>query len=150
MICPPLREAERRYSSGDWRAAPFDEVEHIAWRCSEANRRTMPPDGYRSEGTPSLSEGPDARGERFFAYFFEALVKKVSRRKGETASGLNRSNGYTHPPTHSQRPQPQHRIPPQPSRQQKGANRRLSLYSRSTTIRPFQPWSRTRRSARHP
>jgi hypothetical protein len=22
----------------------------------------MPPDGYRNEGTPSLSEGPDARG----------------------------------------------------------------------------------------
>jgi hypothetical protein len=54
------------------------------------------PDGYRSEGTPSLSEGPDARGERFFAYFFEALVKKVSRRQGETLSGHYRSNGYVH------------------------------------------------------
>ena len=51
-------------------------------------------DGYRSEGTPSLSEGPDARGERFFAYFFEAFVKKVSRRKGETLSGRYRRNGY--------------------------------------------------------
>ncbi|MCP2069544.1 UNVERIFIED_ORG: hypothetical protein J2Y84_004870 [Pseudomonas reinekei] len=30
----------------------------------------MPPDEYRSEGTPSLSEGPYVRGERFFAYFF--------------------------------------------------------------------------------
>ncbi len=56
----------------------------------------MSPDGYRSEGTPSLSEGPDARGERFFAYFFLALVKKVSRRKGETISCRYRSNGYVH------------------------------------------------------
>ncbi|MCP2020235.1 UNVERIFIED_ORG: hypothetical protein J2Y84_004085 [Pseudomonas reinekei] len=30
----------------------------------------MPPDEYRSEGTPSLSEEPYVRGERFFAYFF--------------------------------------------------------------------------------
>jgi hypothetical protein len=37
---------------------------------SEANRRAMPPDEYRNEGTPSHSEGPDARGERFFGYFF--------------------------------------------------------------------------------
>jgi hypothetical protein len=28
------------------------------------------PDGYRSEGTPSLSEGPDARGEPFLLTFF--------------------------------------------------------------------------------
>ncbi len=59
----------------------------------------MPPDGYRSEGTPSLGEGPDARGERFFGYFFtgpalRALVKKVTRRKGETASRRYRKNGY--------------------------------------------------------
>jgi hypothetical protein len=76
LIHPPLREAEWRYSSGDWRAAPFDAVEHIACRCSEANRRAMPPDECRSEGTPSLSEGPDARGEPFFAYFFWRLKKK--------------------------------------------------------------------------
>ena len=56
----------------------------------------MPPDEYRSEGTPSLSEGPDARGEPFFAYFFLALEKKVSRRKGETQSGRYRRNGYVH------------------------------------------------------
>jgi len=28
----------------------------------------MPPDGHRSEGTPSLSEGPYVRGETF-GYF---------------------------------------------------------------------------------
>ncbi|CAI8773992.1 hypothetical protein EMIT0P171_170071 [Pseudomonas sp. IT-P171] len=54
----------------------------------------MSPDEYRSEGTPSLSEGPDARGEPFFAYFFLAFEKKVSRRKGETASRRYRRNGY--------------------------------------------------------
>ncbi|QDV93953.1 hypothetical protein FFH90_006395 [Pseudomonas sp. ATCC 43928] len=32
LIHPPLREAEWRCSSGDWRAAPFDAVEHIACR----------------------------------------------------------------------------------------------------------------------
>ena len=54
----------------------------------------MPPDEYRNEGTPSLSEGPDARGEPFFAYLFLAFEKKVSRRKGETVSRHNRRNGY--------------------------------------------------------
>ena len=32
LIHPPLREAEWRCSSGDWRAAPFDAVEPIACR----------------------------------------------------------------------------------------------------------------------
>jgi hypothetical protein len=55
----------------------------------------MPPDECRSEGTPSLSEGPDARGERFFCLLFlRRLLKKVSRRKGETISRRYRSNGY--------------------------------------------------------
>jgi hypothetical protein len=54
------------------------------------------PDEYRSEGTPSPSEGPDAWGEPFFAYFFLAFEKKVSRRKGETISRRYRSNGYVH------------------------------------------------------
>ena len=56
----------------------------------------MPPDGQRSEGTPSLSEGPDARGEPFFTYLFLAFEKKVSRRKGETLSRRYRRNGYAH------------------------------------------------------
>jgi len=56
----------------------------------------MPPDGHRSEGTPSFSEVPYAWGEPFFAYFFLAFEKKVSRRKGETLSGRYRSNGYVH------------------------------------------------------
>ncbi len=32
----------------------------------------MPPDEYRSEGTPSLSEGPYVRGERFLLTFLGA------------------------------------------------------------------------------
>ena len=36
MIHPPLREAEWRCSSGEWRAAPFDAVEHAACRSSRS------------------------------------------------------------------------------------------------------------------
>ncbi len=55
----------------------------------------MPPDEYRSEGTPSLSEGPYVRGERFLVTFLGAC-KKVTRRKGETISRRYRRNGYVH------------------------------------------------------
>ncbi len=54
----------------------------------------MSPDGYRSEGTPSLSEGPDA-GARPFGSFSWRLTKGT-RRKGETISRRYRSNGYVH------------------------------------------------------
>ncbi|VVN84419.1 hypothetical protein PS710_01372 [Pseudomonas fluorescens] len=36
LIHPPLREAEWRCSSGEWRAAPFDAVEHAACRSSRS------------------------------------------------------------------------------------------------------------------
>ena len=36
LIHPPLRKAEWRRSSGDWRAAPFDAVELIACRCQRS------------------------------------------------------------------------------------------------------------------
>ncbi len=36
LICPPLREAECRCSSGDWRTAPLGEAEDIAWRSSRS------------------------------------------------------------------------------------------------------------------
>ncbi|MCG6574214.1 hypothetical protein EGM97_05790 [Pseudomonas sp. AF32] len=42
MIYPPLRKAERRRSSGGWRAAPFDAVEPIEWRSSAADRSRCP------------------------------------------------------------------------------------------------------------
>ena len=67
----------------------------IERRCSEAYRGRCPPDRSRSEGTPSPSERAERRSKRFCAYFFEAFVKKVSRRKGETLSGRYRSSGYS-------------------------------------------------------
>ena len=54
----------------------------------------MPPDGLRSEGTLSLSEVPYA-GAKPFGLPFRRL-EKVTRRKGETASGSTRNNGYAH------------------------------------------------------
>ncbi|CAI8960486.1 transposase [Pseudomonas sp. IT-P4] len=52
----------------------------------------MPPDEYRSEGTPSPSEGPYVRGETF--WFLLGRLPKGTRRKGETASRRYRRNGY--------------------------------------------------------
>jgi len=53
----------------------------------------MPPDEYRSEGTPSLSEGPYVRGETF-GYF--GAFAKVTRCKSGTISRRDRRNGYVH------------------------------------------------------
>jgi hypothetical protein len=64
---------------GGRRAAPFDAVEHIERRSKRSRPEAMPPDEYRSEGTPSLSEGPDARGETFASF---GAFAKGSRRKG--------------------------------------------------------------------
>jgi hypothetical protein len=47
--------------AGDWSAVR---------RSSRSRPEAMPPDECRSEGTPSLSEGPDAGASLFFAYFF--------------------------------------------------------------------------------
>ncbi len=57
----------------------------------------MPPDEYRSEGTPSLSEGPYVRGKTFGSF---GAFAKGTRRKGETASRCNRRNEYVHNPNH--------------------------------------------------
>ncbi len=94
LIHPPHRQAEWRRSSGGGRAAPCGEAAHIERRSSRSRPEAMPPDECRSEGTPSPSEGPYVRGERFLLTFLGAC-KKVSRRKGETISGRYRSNGYT-------------------------------------------------------
>ena len=63
----------------------------------------MPPDGHRSEGTLSLSEVPYAGAQPFWLLF--RRLEKVTRRKGETASGSSRSNGYT-PKTQAQTQNP--------------------------------------------
>ena len=91
LICPPLREAEWRRSSGGGRVAPCGEAAHIERRSKRSRPEAMPPDECRSEGTPSLGEGPDA-GAKPFAYF--SAFGKVSRCKSETASSRYRSNGY--------------------------------------------------------
>jgi hypothetical protein len=79
LIHPPLREAEWRCSSGGRRAAPFDEVEHIERRLKRSQPEAMPPDECRNEGTPSLSEGPDA-GARPFGSFWGVCQKGLAVR----------------------------------------------------------------------
>src|SRR5690349_2882476 len=69
---------------------------------SEADRRAMPPDEYRSEGTPSLSEGPYVRGETF--WFLLCRLTKGTRRKGETISRRYRRTGYVLNPEVTQSP----------------------------------------------
>ncbi len=91
LICPPLREAEWRRSSGGGRVAPCGEAAHIERRSKRSRPEAMPPDECRSEGTPSPGEGPDA-GAKPFAYF--SAFGKVSRCKSETASSRYRRNGY--------------------------------------------------------
>ena len=54
--------------SGAQRRSTQSNTLHVGRR--EADRGAVSPDGYRNEGTPSPSEGPDARGEPFFAYLF--------------------------------------------------------------------------------
>ncbi len=93
LICPPLREAEWRRSSGGGRVAPCGEAAHIERRSKRSRPEAMPPDECRSEGTPSLGEGLDA-GAKTFASF--GAFAKGSRRKGETISSRYRRNGYVH------------------------------------------------------
>src|SRR5471030_184273 len=62
----------------------------------------MPPDEYRSKGTPSPSEAPYARGETF--WFLLWRLTKGTRRKGETIICHYRSNGYTPKPQEHGRP----------------------------------------------
>jgi hypothetical protein len=66
--------------------------------------RGGPTEQCRSEGTPSLSEGPNG-GAKPFASF--SASGKGTRRKGETISSRYRSNGYVHP--NSQRRMTNHR-----------------------------------------
>src|SRR5690349_9851853 len=74
LIHPPPRQAEGRRSSGGGRAAPFGEAEHIERRSKRSRPEAMPPDECRSEGTPSLSEGPYVRGVSF-GYFWGVCQK---------------------------------------------------------------------------
>src|SRR5471032_1998472 len=54
-----------------------------------------PTDSSRSEGTPSLSEGPSGGAETFWLLL--GRLPKVTRCKSGTISRRYRSNGYVHP-----------------------------------------------------
>jgi len=58
----------------------------------------MPPDESRNEGTPSFSEAPNAGAQTFGSF---GAFAKGTRRKGETASGSTRRNGYSHKSNHN-------------------------------------------------
>jgi hypothetical protein len=94
--------------SGAQRRSTQSNTLHVGRR--EADRRAVSPDGYRSEGTPSLSEGPDAWGETF--WFLLWRLTKGTRRKGETASRRYRRNGYVPGQPQHGRPEGRHREQP--------------------------------------
>ena len=94
LICPPLGRLSGGVHPGTGAQRRSTQSNPLHAGASEANRRAMPPDECRSEGTPSLSEGPDARGETFASF---GAFAKGSRCKSETISGRYRRNGYVHP-----------------------------------------------------
>ncbi|MGY3175052.1 hypothetical protein ACVWYU_004472 [Pseudomonas sp. TE12234] len=97
LIHPPLREAEWRCSSGEWRAAPFDAVEHAACRLKRSQPEGSVPGWIPQRRDAESKRGAGRRGEPFWVLFAGPALrrlKKVPRRKGETASRHYRSNGY--------------------------------------------------------
>ena len=63
--------------------------------CSAANRRRSVPGSIPQRRNPEPQRAGRTHGASLFLLiFFLAFVKKVSRRKGETASRRYRSNGY--------------------------------------------------------
>ncbi|VVN83435.1 hypothetical protein PS710_01293 [Pseudomonas fluorescens] len=92
LIHPPRREAEWRCLSGEWRAAPFDAVEHAACRSSRSRPEGSVPGWTPERRNAEPWRGAGRRGEPFWVLFWR--LKKVPRRKGETIGGRYRSNGY--------------------------------------------------------
>ncbi len=92
LIHPPLREAEWRCASGEWRAAPFDAVEHAACRSSRSRPEGSVPGWIPQRRNAEPKRGAGRRGEPFWVLFWR--LKKVPRRQGETLSRRYRSNGY--------------------------------------------------------
>ncbi|MNF86419.1 hypothetical protein D3C84_688550 [compost metagenome] len=70
LIHPPLREAEWRYSSGDWRAAPFDAVELIAWRSSRSRPEGNAPGWMPERRNPEPRRGAGRSGRSVFLLTF--------------------------------------------------------------------------------
>ena len=72
---------------------PFDEVEHIERRCSEANRRRCARIDTGAKEPRALASGPNVRAQTFGSF---GAFAKGTRCKSETASGNTRRNGYSH------------------------------------------------------
>src|SRR6188768_553423 len=71
---------------------PFDEVEHIERRCSEANRRRCPRIDPGTKEPRAPASGPNVRAQTFWLLL--GRLPKVTRRKGGTLISNTRSNGY--------------------------------------------------------
>ena len=69
LIHPPPRQAEWRCSSGDWRAAPFDAVEHIACRCQRSQPEGDAPGGMPERRNPEPQRGAVRKGRDFLVPF---------------------------------------------------------------------------------
>ncbi|MGY3175416.1 hypothetical protein ACVWYU_004841 [Pseudomonas sp. TE12234] len=126
LIHPPLREAEWRCASGEWRAAPFDAVEHAACRLKRSQPEGSVPGWIPQRRNPEPQRGAGRRGEPFWVLFAGPALrrlKKVPRRKGETLSRRYRSNGYVLNQQNAGRLSGRHRCDAAP--------RQASSYSRS-------------------
>ena len=70
LIHPPLREAEWRCSSGEWRAAPFDAVEHAACRSSRSRPEGSVPGWIPQRRNAEPQRGAGRSGRAFFCLLF--------------------------------------------------------------------------------
>ena len=62
LIHPPIGKLSEGVYPGEARSAMRRSRMHRE-EVQRSKPEAMPPDGYRSEGTPSLSEGPYVRGK---------------------------------------------------------------------------------------
>jgi hypothetical protein len=69
LIHPPLREAEWRCSSGKWRAAPFDAVEHAACRSSRSRPEGSVPGWIPERRNAEPKRGAGRLGRAFLGTF---------------------------------------------------------------------------------
>ena len=76
LIHPPHREAEWRCSSGEWRAAPFDAVEHAACRSSRSRPEGNAPGWIPERRNAEPKRGAGRSGRAFFCLLFLGVCKK--------------------------------------------------------------------------
>jgi len=70
LIHPPPREAEWRCSSGEWRVAPFDAVEHAACRSSRSRPEGSVPGWIPERRNAEPWRGAGRSGRAFFCLLF--------------------------------------------------------------------------------